>query len=379
MNLSNQFLKMFDFRLLIVFLLATVNLNSSLGKPFKIMDSFRFPRHSSMNTSESISSISKERPAKLPKSTAASKPTILPIIYPIVLSPNTMQYLTSSVISTPSGLTVDANSPISNIVKLIVNDSWTLNGLSSASGQTKLSPANQSNPPVNNLMNQNHFVAQGNLMSPSPLLVQSNLLNHLPNPSSLVSQSNLASAMSPNSIGPNLVNPANSPQQLNLLNLHNQITHHQNQLSALNQVSQLNQLIQLSEQLNRTSNRILKPMINDRLLLNQSQLNTRNDYDGFDYDTFLNKLGLSKELNFLDQFFKEESITEHPSKSDVRSHEPPNMQTANSLRNEFQVLNETHYPIFFHTDHYEPYRRPPLPSPPPLKVYSTYLFPVYSP
>ena len=367
---------MFEFRLLAFFLLASmISLNGSLGKPFKIMGSFRFPRHSSMNASESVNSISKERPTKLAKS-SASKPTILPIIYPIVLSPNTMQYLTSSVISTPSGLTVDANSPISNIVKLIVNDSWTLNSLGSPDNQ--LIPVNQSNLAV-----MNHLVPVGNLMNQSPLLAQGNLLNHnhLPNPNSLVSQSNLASAMSPNSMSANLVSPANSPQQLNLLNLHNQITHHQNQLNALNQVSQLNQLIQLSEQLNRTSNRILKPIINDRLLLNQSQLNTRNDYDyGFDYDSFLNKLGLNKELNFLDQFFKEDSIPEHPNKNQVRN-EQPNMQTSNSFRSEFQALNETHYPIFFHTDHYEPHRQLPAPaaSPPPPKVYSTYLFPVYSP
>lgn len=361
---------MFDLKLLIFFLLVLINLSSSLGKPFNLMGSFRFPRHS-MNGSESISSISKEKPPKLAKSSSTSKPTILPIIYPIVLSPNTMQYLTTSVISTPSGLTVDANSPISNIVKLIVNDSWTLNGLANPDIQTKLNPSNQSNPPINlmnqNLMNQNQLVAHGNLMN----------ANHLTN-ANLVSQGNLLSqsAISPNSINPNLMGPPNSPQQVNMLNLQNQITHHQNQLNALNQVSQLNQLIQLSEQLNRTSRRVLKPMINDRLLLNQSQLNTRNDYDyGFDYDTFLNKLGLSKELSFLDQFFKEDLI-ENPSKSHVRNEQPGPMQTANSFRNEFQALNETHYPIFFHTDHYQPYRAPT--SPPP-KIYSTYLFPVYSP
>ena len=358
----NQFLKMF--RLLLFILL--VNLNSSSAKPFNnIMASFRFPRQSAMNGSESISSISKEKPPKLAKSSGPSKPpTILPIIYPIVIAPNTMQYLTSSVISSPSGLTVDANSPISNIVKLIVNDSWTLNGLNNANVQTQLSTAaNQNgNPP-----------ATTNLLNP----------NLLANPSSsMTNQNNLLSpgAMTTNPINPNLIasSPPNSPQQMNLLNLQNQITHHQNQLNALNQVSQLNQLIQLSEQLNRTSGRILRPMINDRLLLNQSQLNMRNDYDyGFDYDTFLNKLGLSKELSFLDQFFKED-LTEHPSKNHVRNEPPPNghLQTANSFRNEFQALNETHYPVFFQTDHYQPLRPP---TPPPPKVYSTYLFPVYSP
>lgn len=364
---------MFDLRLWIFILVVLIN--SSSGKPFNnIMASFRFPRHSAMNSSESISSsISKERSPKLVKSSGSTSkpPTILPIIYPIVLAPNTMQYLTSSVISAPSGLTVDANSPISNIVKLIVNDSWTLNGLSSANSvQTQLStPANQNGnpppppPPATNLINPNL------LANPSNMVSHNNLLN--------------SGAMSTNSINPNLMaSSPNSAQQMNLMNLQNQITHHQNQLNALNQVSQLNQLIQLSEQLNRTSGRILKPMINDRLLLNQSQLNMRNDYDyGFDYDTFLNKLGLSKELSFLDQFFKEDLI-EHPSKNHIRNEPPPpngHMQTANSFRNEFQALNETHYPVFFQTDHYQTIRPPTPQPPPPPKVYSTYLFPVYSP
>ena len=344
---------MLDFKLLLFFLVL-INLDRSLGKPFNIMGGFRFSRHPSMNTSESVSSISKEKPPKLAKSSSTKKPTILPIIYPIVLSPNTMQHLTSSVISTPSGLTVDANSPISNIVKLIVNDSWTLYGLNSPNIQTTLSPANQNNLPASNLINPNH------LAIPSSLVSQNNLLNR--------------GALGSNSFSSNLASPANSPQQMNLLNLHNQINHHQSQLNALNQVSQLNQLIQLSEQLNRTSGLILKPMINDRLLLNQSQLNLRNDYDyGFDYDAFLNKLGLNKELSFLDQFLKED-LGENSSKSHVRNEQPASqMQTANSFRNEFQVLNETHYPIFFHSDHYQ--ARPATPP----KVYSTYLFPVYSP
>ena len=46
----------------------------------------------------------------------------------------------------------------------------------------------------------------------------------------------------------------------------------------------------------------------------------------FDYDTFVNKLGLSKELNFLDQFFKDDQIENQSTKHFVKNEQPTQMK-----------------------------------------------------
>lgn len=245
-----------------------IAINVSLCKPLtKIIGSFRLSSHSS----SSENSLNKpDKNDKIDKPTSSNKQTqILPIIYPILLTPNLMlQYLTS--INSP---TVDhqsnANTPMNNLIKYIINDN----------------------------LNQNNLDKKFNF-------------NH-------------------------------SKNQLNRQSGHLE------------------------------TNKILKPIINDKLMFNQSQFNLRNDLRNdyeFDYDSLMYKLGSSREHDFLSEFFKLDNPVENANRIS-NSH----TEQASSFRNEFPIMNETRYPIYYAPTDNNQY----LSSTP--KVYSTYLFPVYLP
>lgn len=301
-------LKLFNLKVFVLLFLITINFKIYLTKPFnKLISNIRLPL-----TDYSIYN-------KLNKSNNRSikKTQILPVIYPILLTPNSMQYL--PIISSS---TSNQDSPIiSNLFKLITND----NQLSK--------------------QNENRF---GNVQ----------FKNH--------------------------------------------------------------------------TNKLFNPIYNhNRYHFNENQFNLRNDYEfpSFDYDTFYNKLALNKELNFLDQFFKNDELINNqnnnlsyiknespyklnylngnkiPSKfyNNLNSDEIPfknefKLDRSNSFKNEFinESINEIRYPIFYSPSfidnqknyhHYYPqdnqntYHQQDLNQyfnhqP---KVYSTYLFPVFSP
>lgn len=421
---------MFEFKLLVYVLLVLVHINCLSSKPFKIMGSFRLPRHYEKNTILNKDKLIDKTQKTSTKSATIKKPTIFPIIYPIVLTPNTIKQLTLPVMSNPSSDQVlDANIPIANLVKLIVNDNHTLNDLNQIRNQVNLSNqvnnlnqmghSNQINP-LNQLSTINHMMILPNQAIPFNQMNDLNSINPM-NPIDPINPMHSINPMNPmnpmHSINPmNQMNPMNSINPMNPMNSINPMhsinsanpvnpTNIQTQLN--NQMNQINQLIQLSEKLNKTNGKVLKPMINDRLLMfNQSQNDLKPDYDyGFDYDAFLNKLELNKELNFLDQFFRDD-LNENPNKG-FAENEPLNkmnkMDTENSFKTEFQKFtNETHYPIFYHdntnlnpnsnqnlnpnlnlnqfsnqnqhnVDSYQYNQQFPV------KVYSTYLFPVYTP
>lgn len=344
-------------------------------KPFeKLLGNFRSSRH--LSDANSSSTRSKDRTSKsINRST-----TILPIIYPILVTPNSMQQLTTSIKSTPSNQPIDANSPITNLIKLIMKDNLNLNQLGSTNQpisqqesvnritqQTnQLNSLNQGSPQMNQPITTHHQLNQLNQMNQQAILNhlnQFNNVNQLSQPNQQMYQQMYQQVNQPNQ-------PNQQMYQLNQPNqqMYQQVNEQNDQLNQFFPHYLSNeQIAQLVDHFNKSN--VLRPIINDGLLFNQSQLNLRNDLNyNFDYDTFFGRLGLRPELNYLDQFFRDDQI-ENPAKTNlIRNETPYRIETANSLKNEFQYANETRYPIFYRDNQYY--------TP---KVYSTYLFPVYTP